>query len=257
MVKQQQGQMAISPRFWDGLLSFVGSFAEQPLYWLHAGLALVGAWHVTAKARHWIPLLLWTALYAIAYSVLGVSKYFWYYAPLLPGFVVLVAEGAAVLLRTIGRARLPRIWPIAAAGLLLIALLAPFVAGTMATGWNTDPRMTLYRDAGQWLEANTPAASTIALLEAGIIGYYARRPVIDFAGLIRPEVARRFTANATYQDAAVWTIQAYEPDYVLLHPDFFSDVSESGWFRAAYTPVRNFASEQGPWITIYRRSKAP
>jgi hypothetical protein len=257
LVKQQQGLMEISPRFWDGLLSLIWSFGERPLYWLHVGLALVGARQVAVKARHWIPLLLWTALYAIAYSVLGVSRYFWYYAPLVPGSVVLVGEGAAALLRTVGRARVPRIWPVAATGLLLLALLAPSFAGTLATGWHTDPRTALYRDVGQWLEANTPTASTIGLLEAGIVGYYARRPVIDFAGLIRPEVARQFTFTATYQDAAAWTIQAYEPDYVLLHPDDFYDVTESEWFQEAYAPVRAFASEQGPWLTVYRQREAP
>ena len=95
-------------------------------------LALLGLGQVVTRARHWLPLLIWTAFYIAGYTLLGVSKYFWYYAPLLPAFVVLVAEGAAALLRAVGRIRLPRPAAIGLAGLLVITLLAPLVAGVLA-----------------------------------------------------------------------------------------------------------------------------
>jgi hypothetical protein len=257
MVKQQQGEMAISTQFLGGLLDHIRSYGSNPFYWLHAALALVGIRQVIVRARHWIPLLLWTFLYVVAYSVLGVSRYFWYYAPLVPAFVVLVAEGAGALGRGLRGVGLPRLWQIAVTGLLLITLLAPLLLGTLAVAWRPDPRLAVYREIGQWLASHTSETSTIGLLEVGIVGYYAQRPVVDFAGLIQPEVARRFTSTTTYQDAATWTIRSYEPDYVLLHPDLFSEVSDSGWFQVAYVPVRDFASTQGPWLTVYRRSETP
>ncbi|MEJ2211987.1 MAG: hypothetical protein P8129_23550 [Anaerolineae bacterium] len=255
MVKQQQGQMSISTRFWGGLLDLIRGYGRDPVYWLHAALALLGLAEVVRHARHWLPLLLWTALYIAAYSLLGVSKYFWYYAPLLPAFVVLVAEGTAALLRALKRRGLPRLATVGLSGLLVIVLLAPLVAGLLSGSWNPDPRLGVYREIGQWLEANTPPGASVGMLEVGIIGYYARRPVVDFAGLIQPDVARRFTASTTYQESATWTIRTYEPDYVLLHRGPFSELANSDWFLAAYTPRHEFANQQQLWMTLYERRR--
>ena len=109
-----------------------------------------------ARARHWLPLLLWTVLYIAGYSLLGVSRYYWYYAPLLPAFAVLVAEGTAALLHSLQRHQIPRLATIGATGLLSITLLAPLVTGVLIGHWNTDPRLGVYREAGQWIEAHTP-----------------------------------------------------------------------------------------------------
>lgn len=253
LAKQQQGQMAISTRFGAGFWQLAREYGRQSLYRLHGGLALVGLGRVAKKSRHWLPLLAWTAFYFLAYTLLGVSRYFWYYAPLLPAFVVLAAEGAVAVLRLLAQARLPRLLITGATGLLVIVLLAPLVSGTLAAGWQPDPRLEVYRQIGQWLEGHTPSQASVGALEVGIIGYYAQRPMIDFAGLIQPDVARRFGPNSTYQEAAAWAIQTYQPDYVVLPTDSFSGLTEREWFRLAYRPVRDFAS---PRLTLYCRSES-
>jgi len=53
-------------------------------------------------------------------------------------------------------------------------------------------------------------------MEVGIIGYYARRPMVDFAGLIQPEVAELLTQDTTYEDAALWAAGKFQPRYVVL-----------------------------------------
>jgi hypothetical protein len=58
-------------------------------------------------------------------------------------------------------------------------------------------------------------------LEVGIIGYYARRPMIDFAGLIQPDIARQLGGQATYEDAALWAVEHYRPNYLVLQQDAF------------------------------------
>ncbi len=257
LVKQQQGQMAISTRFGAGFVDLVRRLGRQPLYRLHGALAVVGLGRVAVKERHWALLLLWTALYFLAYTLLGVSRYFWYYAPLVPAFVVLVAEGAVALLRLIVRLRAPQTLSAGLTGLLLIALLAPLLSGTLGAAWRSDPRLKPYREIGQWLALNTPPQATVGALEVGIIGYYAQRPMVDFAGLIQPEVARRFTADSTYQESAAWAIQNYRPDYVVLHGNGFSYPAESDWFQAAYLPVRQFADQDSLWLTLYRRRTNP
>jgi hypothetical protein len=273
LVKQQQGQMAISTRFGAGFLELLREHGQQPLYSVHGFLALLGLAAVARRARHWVPLLLWTLLYFAAYLLLGVSHYFWYYAPLVPAVVVLVAEGAVTLVRGLarggrglglgglqGQSRLPLL---SLTGLLLLTLVAPLIQGLVWAGWRSDPRLGLYTEIGQWLAVHTPVDATVGALEVGIIGYHAQRPVVDFAGLVQPEVARGFTASSTYQDSATWAIQAYRPDYVLLHRDLFATVAESEWFGAAYQPTREFmngwAEPGNPYgglrLTLYRRSE--
>ncbi len=264
LAKQQQGQMAASMRFGAGFLDLVGQYGRQPFYWLHAILALVGLYWILRKRRHWIPLLAWTALYFLAYTLLGVSRYFWYYAPLVPAFVVLVAEGTVTLLNMLARARLSRSLVMFSTGLLLVALLVPLLTDVIRTSWHSDPRYEVYHEIGQWIQEHTPPGASIGALEVGIIGYYAQRPIVDFAGLIQPQVARQFTSATTYQDSAAWTIRAYLPEYVLLHRDSFAGIAESAWFRTAYQPVRDFTSQrpapsvtqEALWLTLYRQSEA-
>ncbi len=253
--KQQQGQMAISTRFGPGFLNLVRAYGRQPLYWLHGALAVVGLGRVASKARHWLPLLVWTVLYFLAYILLGVSRYFWYYVPLLPAFVVLVAEGAVALLRLLAQARLPRLVAGSVTGLLVITLLAPLVSGVFAACRQPDPRLEVYRQIGQWLESNTPPQASVGALEVGIIGYYAQRPMIDFAGLIQPDIARQLGPNNTYQEAAAWAIQTYQPDYVALHADAFSALTQSDWFQLFYRPVRDFG-QASLRLILYRRSES-
>jgi len=257
LAKQQQGQMAISTQFGVGFLDLIREHSHQPLYGLHGILALVGLAMVVRKVNYWLPLLAWTLLYFLAYTILGVSKYPWYYAPLVPAFVVLVAEGVVALTRRLARTTLPRPLLMGFTGLLLIALLAPLLAGTARAGWRTDPRLEVYRDIGQWLDAHTPPQASIGVLEVGIIGYYAHRRMIGFAGLIQPDVARWLTPTTTYQDSAAWAISTFQPDYVVLHHGAFSSAPENDWFWTAYAPVHHFANQQTRWMTVYRRSEAP
>jgi hypothetical protein len=91
----------------------------------------------------------------------------------------------------------------------------------------------------------------------GIVGYYAQRPMIDFAGLLQPSVALRFSATATYQESTTWAVQTYRPDYVLLAPDSFRSLIESRWFQTTYRPVRDFSNEQTLWLTLYHRGDIP
>jgi hypothetical protein len=255
--KQRQGQMAISTRFWTGFVEMIREYGRQPLYWLHGFLALIGVGRVATKNRHWIPLLIWTGLYMLVYTLLGVSRYFWYYAPLVPASVVLVAEGAITLLRTLGGLTLPRVWVLALTGLLLVALLAPQLMGVLWTGWNSDPRLDVYREVGQWLEANTTQRASVGALEVGIIGYHSERTMIGFAGLLQPDVALQLTPSSTYQDSAEWAIQTYRPDYVVLRRDGLSSMIESEWFRETYSPIRDFSNQQGLWVTVYHHGASP
>ena len=79
-----------------------------------------------------------------------------------------------------------------------------------------DPRYAIYRATGEWLAKNTPPDARVGALEVGIIGYYAQRPMVDFAGLIQPEVAEIMQTDTTYNDTAIWAVHKYQPQYLVV-----------------------------------------
>lgn len=251
LAKQQQGLMATSPSFPERFATLVRQYLSLPLVWVHLVLALVGLARIARKAHHWLPLLAWTAAYFLAYTVLGVSAYFWYYTPLLPAMVILVAEGLQALVRLLARA-VPHKLVLAGTGLLIIGLLSPLLGGTLYAAWSPDARQPLYREIGEWLDQNTDSNATVGTLEAGIIGYYAGRTMLDFAGLIQPDVAQQLGKTPSYLEPTMWAIQTMAPDYVILNRNGFADITKSDWFTASYEPVRDFSGEQTLWMTAYR-----
>jgi len=61
-------------------------------------------------------------------------------------------------------------------------------------------------------------------LEVGIIGYYAQRPMVDFAGLIQPDIAKQLGISGSYGSAAAWGIERYQPDYLVVHQGRFPEL---------------------------------
>ena len=216
--KQNQGAMLISTRFAPGLLRVVSWYVRRWQYWLELSLVLIGIIGVFWRQRPALLFLSWAALYFLAYTALGVSSYFWYYAPLVPGWVLGVGLGIS------GLAALP-IWKIprvpektrtVVIGILLAALFAAQLHHLSLLRHSPDQRYPIYRAAGEWIAANTDADVRVGALEVGIIGYYAQRKMLDFAGLIQPQVAQQLGETTTYEDAALWAVDTYRPEIVLL-----------------------------------------
>ena len=215
--KQHQGSMAISQKFAPGFVTIARGYATRWQYWLETGLAVVGVAFAVARKRAWLPFLAWPLAYFAAYTALGVSRYYWYYAPLVPGFIA--AAGLGVEAVKVGLRRAP-VGLALGGGLLLVLALAQG-NDVLLLRQNPDRRYYIYREVGEWLRANTAPENTVGTLEVGIIGYYSQRPMVDFAGLIQPEVAEQLTPSATYADSADWAIRAYRPEYLALNPAWF------------------------------------
>ncbi len=238
--KQQQGAMEISQTFAEGFLTILGWYNKW-LYLMEAVLAIFGLIYASWKNRASLLTPLWMITYFAAYSWLGVSRYVWYYAPLVPGFVVLVGLGIAAiraLLEWIGRqvtrknsvysapipsSLLHKAGVVLSLGLIL-ALLVGQVRQVFTHSRLSDTRYPLYKATGEWLEQNTSPDTAIGMLEVGIIGYYCNRTIIDFVGLIQPAVALQLTPDSTYQDSATWAIDQYHPDYLVLHRGLFPNI---------------------------------
>lgn len=230
--KQHQGAMPISQRFGPGFISVLQGFSSQWPYWVGMVLALAGITWCIIKARRWVLFLAWPILYFAAYAFLGVSRYFWYYAPLVPGFLVLVGLGLTAIHHLVEHftgnyfSRYP--WFSASLSGFLLISLALFQFGSL---WqlrsNADPRFPVYRDIGLWLKENSPPEAQIGTIEVGIIGYFADRSMLDFAGLIYPQVAQQLSISTTYEDAAIWAAKNMPLDFIVLPRGVFPDFTHT------------------------------
>lgn len=251
--KQRQALLPESRPFLDGLLAHVGSYWASPLYRALLILAAVGLIYALVRGRGWLLPIGWGLLMAAAYALLGVSAYFWYFAQPLTALAVAIGLGvhaAAALAWRWGE----RAGQIVAVALVAVALLAAGDSLSFQLA-NPDPRLAVYRSAGVWLAANTSANETVGMLEVGVIGFYSRRPVVDFAGLIQPDVAAQFAraGDEGYLGAGGWAIDHYRPTWLVLGEGFRPAVDDRPE-RAARCAVAATIPDPGGRLpqTIYR-----
>ena len=64
-------------------------------------LLILGVFYTIRTNHSWIPMIIWPCIHWLAYTVMGVSGYFWYYAILIPGIIVATGLG----LEAIGKYR--------------------------------------------------------------------------------------------------------------------------------------------------------
>ena len=252
-VKRSQARIPGSRSYLTGLGQQLAGLARRPLFWPLLGLAPAGL--VTGVWRRG-PLLLplaWGGLHTLAYSLLGVTAYFWYYGPAALALITAAALGAEALAAWSGPWRGTR-----AAGAIFMAMLVSLAlaAQVLALAWmatHPDPRLPLYRAAGQWLAANAAPAARVGTVEVGIIGYHSGRPMVDFAGLIQPDVAGVFEAGGSYDAAARQAIAAYQPEYLVNQEAAMPLVGTDPELAARCVAVAEFPDPRYPSpLTIYR-----
>ncbi|HMA32833.1 MAG TPA: hypothetical protein VKY74_00025 [Chloroflexia bacterium] len=243
--------------FGPGLGARWMGYARQSLgYWLLPPLALLGFLLAFPRSgdRWAAPTLLWAGLYLGGYTVLAVPDYQNYYTPLAPVLLLLALLGAHWLGVALAARLTPGARPSAAAALpaARLAAITVLACGTAIglafgiTGAALYPRLpqaraVLYQQIGDWLRLNTPPRASVGLLEVGTMSYYAERRVIDFYGLIQPDVADHLSRRET-----AWPPQHYQPDYIVIHTDWvlpfwqLGDPQFDTWFQTHYRRVRDF-----------------
>ena len=116
------------------------------------------------------------------YRVLSVEVYLWYYAPVALYLIVLLLHVAADMAEGVlaeGQSLVP------IASILTIPFAIAVVLGTRQI---TDPQLRSLelgdRAAALWVRDNTPKESVVASWDAGVIGYFADRPVVNLDGVV-------------------------------------------------------------------------
>ncbi len=186
-------------------------------------------------------MLAWAAFYIASYIWLDVGAYVWYYVPLAPVVALLAGDGAALLVQGAARWAGQRgpakaATSLAVAALLLAALLP---SGQEAVVLAAPPplrsREVAYRQTGQTLHALCQQAGNepVGMAEIGVMGYYSDCRIVDFAGLLQPELA---VLQLDLAGRIEWAIKHYDLPAVVMagdqgYPDF---IVEQPWFSQRY-----------------------
>ena len=249
--------------------------AQSPLVVLFVPAAVVGLIAMVRRAR-WVRLIVaWGAAHLAGYTLLGVTPYYWYYAPLVPALACLAALGIVDSARwcvdRLGIRKLASwgvgfgvLWGVALVFTLLRSDWAMVRALNGPVPLPDDPvskvlpeaKVGVYEQAGRWLRDHTPPDALVGVTEVGVMGYYADRPMVDFLGLLEPEVAQALARGDLY-----WALLKYQPDYLALtavSPLYAYDLRADPWFQAAYAPVQTFDDARfwGSPLTVYQRRVA-
>ena len=139
-----------------------------------------------------------------------------YQVPVIPFFILLGLGGTAYLLRPAAQSLLPR--AISRATLVAIILVSLTFLGLGARAYAADVAFIQGEmvATARWLEEHVPSNSLIAVHDIGAVGYFTRRPLLDLAGLVTPEVIP-FIADET---RLIEFMQGRGANYVVFFPDW-------------------------------------
>lgn len=177
------------------------------------------------KGPMWLPLV-WLFAHVAVYALrLPVSyQHGRYLLPIIPIGLLYGIVGTALLLDEV-KARstqpaarlLRRVY--ALASVMVFVLYVPIGALAFATDVAIiNGEMVV---VAKWLAANTPPGATIAAHDIGAIGYFSRRPILDLAGLISPEVIPFIRDEA---QLGQW-LQAKGAHYFVTFPDWYPQLA--------------------------------
>ncbi len=187
------------------------------------GLA-VGLWR-DVSGRRWDRLApgVWWLAFLMVYAIrLPVTYQHGRYAmPALPVLVVLGSETILAVLST-ASGRIPwvlsRAWAVAC-GAVGVAFLA---LGARAYSQDVAVIQTEMVATARWIEANTAPDDLIAAHDIGAVGYFARRRLLDLAGLISPEVLPFLRDEAALEAY----LDAQGADYLMTFPGWYPRLAD-------------------------------
>lgn len=213
-------------------------------------------------------LIVWAVGHVVGYTLLGVAPYVWYYAPVIPGFSLLIGLATEWLWRNISSRLLLKygltaavIVALSATELVAVLPIANVLAGAiplpptdLRAKLMPETKVDIYERVGRWMSEYTPVTATLGVTELGVMSYYAHRDTTDFLGLTQPS-----HLDAIRHGDYLQALLREQPDYVALtrvNAIYDYDPQRASWFTALYTPVMSFDDSRfwGSPITIWHRS---
>jgi hypothetical protein len=256
--KMAQGRSGLAS-LWMGPISWLPLFAKGALFWLYnlhdklalalmfpcalAGLLLLRSWRPSTTV-----LVVWGALHLLAYSILKVPHYHWYYGPVLLAFLALLLRGFRGILEAAWRRS-----RFLGATVVLLGLAVPCSQVMRAYSGSRslpEPRHAVYKQIALWVRENTRPDFSVAAAEIGVIGYFAERRIIDMLGLIHREGPAAIRAGRVD-----WWLKRYRPDLAVAHhPPWPYEAALAK--SAEYRVIRSFSHPSCGSVDLYERSGA-
>jgi len=258
--------------------------ASSPAGWA-AGILFVAAAAMGAGRDKltWL-LIVFPLLYCLALYAGRAPLYFdWYLAP--AAYAGLLAGGIG--LWNLGR-RLARwegrVWRWTqlrrgAATLFLLLYFLLLGRGSLAmAGRQRDYQVNedaTRRAIGEWLAAKTPPGASVAMEAIGYQGFFAKRRVIDLAGLISPAVVEIRRSSWSNAEAFHRVLRDLAPDYIVLRTleveknrhlhggPLFETPQHAAYFKGRYREVKRFVAPlpeiwgETASLTIFERMAPP
>jgi hypothetical protein len=211
------------------------------------------------RVHRWRPSVYLFTLFALIAGALlwhwqiPANSYFWYGVPFLVAALWIGGEGVATLHSLLGS----HAGTVIALALIIVG---PWLGiGHAALLWSAyEPKLaetTLYREAGQWIDAHLEPDASIAVTEIGQNGWHMRRRLVDLAGLINPEIGESLFRDFDLTHG-IWS---EEPDYILLRApnDRTTQNALLGMpgFAIAYEVIETFGEPGGPRMMLRARRR--
>jgi hypothetical protein len=235
---------------------FLGGVAWAKV--LHFALALVGLLLIASGWRHLWAFPVYLALFTGALVGASTLLFPWYLAPLNLPLTLLAALGClatqeAVRSHLSGARRDEA--ATAVGSLLILSLLIPAIRSTeaayRAARQNSRDVASSTQALGTWLSANAGPSAVVCAGDIGYIGYYSRRRILDYVGLVSPEVD---AYNRSNQRAEI--VRDFRPDFVAMgtYDPLYAELLEARWFRTTYELVpREYRSGSGVIYALWQR----
>jgi hypothetical protein len=185
--------------------------------WISSGLGLFAAvyWLLPVRDPFGRMASLCFAM-LVGYSMIVPTVFPWYYPPAAMCSSLVLVHGLFVLTGALRR-RLPGTRTIAATGLAFVAL---FMASLfIASAWEMSVQQRLIEDGnrvgiGLWLKSRVRHGERVYLEPIGYIGYFSEARILDWLGLVSPDVVRLRREGL---DSATM-IPVLNPEWVVLRP---------------------------------------
>jgi hypothetical protein len=194
-----------------------------------------GGW-LTFREWRWVLLPAWgwwiSYLLLYGFNLPVTYQHGRYQIPAIPWVILLGVWGTARLLDKISPQR--RLLRVAGRALVFsTAILLPVFTAMGAQAYGRD---VLFIESemvaiAHWLHEHTPPQATLAAHDIGAIGYFTRRPLLDLAGLVTPElipIIRDERALLTF-------IRTRQADYLVTFPSWYPAMTQDPSLTPIYT----------------------
>jgi len=95
------------------------------------------------------------------------------------------------------------------------------------------------KQVGLWLKENVRKGDSIYLEPLGYIGYFSEGKMIDYPGLVSPQVVRLLKQNKNLDFYTL--VPEIKPDWIILRPREAARMSALEYFQKNYAYIKTFS----------------